>query len=358
MKTRNPFRFAFTLVELLVVIAIIGVLIALLLPAVQAAREAARRISCTNNLKQIGLACLNYESTHKVFPYGSADHDGEYNPNPDGNYGSDYKVMGNWRTLILPQMELQSISDTFKGVDLHESGGGNRSSPWANLPAQELVLAQYICPSEPSPWAHAPDTYEYYSSAPTDVPSGISTYMGNGGPISTAPRDWGIHKSCGVCYGNGNLNEFCLCTLGNHDPYNRGFLHGHNPNGPGVLDMYPDARSMARITDGSSNTLLVGETHGLDQYGDGAGEEMNWMSGWAVATTVWGINTQGVGQLTKSGNIWNTFQGLSFRSRHPGGAQFVYCDGSVHFLQESIDLRLFSYLGARNDGQSVHGPVR
>lgn len=351
MRNRDSSRSAFTLVELLAVIAIIGILVALLLPAAQAARSAARRAACMNNLKQIGLACLTYESTHNVFPYGSADHDGENNPNADGSHGL-LKINGNWRTMILPQMELQTISDRFQRVDRRERGGGDRRAPWPNLPEQQIIISGYICPSEPEPWQLPPDEFQSWSSASPTAPSGISTYMGNAGPVATGAKAWGLHLVCGFCYGNGNLNEFCLCTLGNHGPYNHGYYHGHNPNGPGVLDMYPDPRSIARIPDGTSNTLLIGETHGFDNNGDGAGEEMNWMGGWCVASTVYGINAQGVGNMLGHAEHQDSWlAGINFRSYHMGGAQFVYCDGSVHFLQDLIDLWLFSYLGARDDRQ-------
>ncbi len=148
---------------------------------------------------------------------------------------------------------------------------------------------------------------------------------------------------------------YCLCTFGDSAAFDRGFMHGHNPNGPGMLDMYPNGYSTANVPDGTTNTLFVGEITGLDSRGDGCGlaghGQLGWMSTWAVATTVFGINTQGVGGKWHDGCV-------SFRSHHPGGSHFVLVDGSVHFLSETIDPRTFGYLGARNDGEIVQDLFR
>ena len=118
--------------------------------------------------------------------------------------------------------------------------------------------------------------------------------------------------------------------------------------------MYPDPRSIRRIPDGTSMTLLIGETHGVNANGDGAKGEWNWMGGWCVASTVWGINAAGVGALGSPIETWQA--GICFRSLHPGGAQFTMCDGSVQFLDEDINLRLFGYLGGRKDAQIIELP--
>jgi len=274
MRSRCKARRAFTLVELLVVIAIIGILVALLLPAVQAAREAARRVGCLNNLKQIGIALYNYHDAHGEFPYGSADHDGDTVYWNDCK-GAATKNCGNWRTTILPFMEQQAIADQLDKIDNTAPGQPNSRSytrPWALAPQQQLVITEYICPSEPAPYLRGELVSWSCGPRPPAV-AGIATYQGNAGPVSTGPSDWGISLSCGVCYGSGDKDAFCLCEWGNKGECNRGFYHSQMPDGPGVMDMYPDGRAIKRITDGTTRTLLIGETHGMNANGDGAGGE-------------------------------------------------------------------------------------
>jgi prepilin-type N-terminal cleavage/methylation domain-containing protein/prepilin-type processing-associated H-X9-DG protein len=333
---RGP-RAGFTLVELLVVIAIIAMLVVILLPAVQAARGAARRIQCTNNLKQIGLAMNNYLSANAVFPYGSWDHDWEPNPN-----GTEFRMGGSWRTALLPFLEDTALNDRFMSMDRKGTSVSDRTSPWATAPEQALLMPGYICPDEPEPRIRG--DFKYWSFGPADG-AAIATYMGNAGPVSTGPLDWGITKSCGLCTDGKQLSAFCPCTLGNSSKYIRGFYHGHNPGGPGMLDMYPNKISPRQVTDGASKTIHVGETHGVNSNGDGCEDHLNWMSSWAVSSTVYGINARNVGRT------WQ--DGCNFRSYHSGGAYFVFVDGSVHFLSEAIDLWTFGYLGDRNDDRTV-----
>jgi prepilin-type processing-associated H-X9-DG protein len=137
--------------------------------------------------------------------------------------------------------------------------------------------------------------------------------------------------------------------------HGRGFFHGHNPGGPGMLDMFPNKISMKHVTDGSSNTLHVGETHGavFGAQQPGCFSSNNWMGSFAVASTVWGINIDYLSTLGWSVTEHdrnNYTAGCNFRSNHPGGAQFLLVDGSVKFIEESILPTLLGNLGARNDG--------
>jgi prepilin-type N-terminal cleavage/methylation domain-containing protein/prepilin-type processing-associated H-X9-DG protein len=336
---RSSRRAGFTLVELLVVIAIIGILIGLLLPAVQAARSAARRTQCLNNLKQIGLGLHNYQEAMRKFPYGSADHDWESNPEHGGT--PKVRYAGTWRTFILGYMEQGPLGLAIGQINVTSSQVDDQRGPWAAAPQQQLQLAVYVCPDEPEP-RNRPNAS--WSLSPIRG-AAISTYFGNAGPAATAPRDYGLKTGCGLCSDGSTESVFCPCTLGNYPPYNRGFYHGHNPKGPGMLDMYPYARKIADVKDGTSNTLFVGETHGPNSAGDGCNDYLAWMSTWCVASTVYGINAVGVG------NDWRA--GCNYRSYHQGGAHFLYVDGSARFISDTVNLWTFGYLGGRDDGQSA-----
>lgn len=336
-SVRENKRLGFTLVELLVVIAIIGILVGLLLPAVQSAREAARRASCVNNLKQIGIALHNHHTNLGYFPYGSHDADGEQNPagEPWPRFG------GNWRTALLPYTEQQTLADRLSLIDNRSTTQYDSTSDWVTAQEQLLVLPSFICPSEPQPWLRS--GFDLFAIAPETA--GISTYMGNAGPVAvTPPTSYGASSACGLCSDGSRLDAFCDCTTGNEGRYRRGFYHGHNSDGPGMLDMFPNQIRVSKVLDGTSNTLHVGETHGVNGGLDGCEDRMQWMGTWAVSSTVYGINATDVGTDWRGG-------GCNFRSYHPGGSLFLFVDGSVHFLPETIDLRAFGYLGNRRDGE-------
>lgn len=333
---------AFTLVELLVVIAIIGILVALLLPAVQAAREAARRASCQNNLHQIGVALHNYLSAQNEFPYGAHDGDCEAGVPHE-------RFPQTWRTLILPFMENQPLYDQLEPLAQASRGGGCYPvRPWEESVLQQQLVETYLCPSDQA--ASGPQTGLASWSGPTVA--AVASYFGNAGPVATAPRDWGEPESCGQCV----AHVACPCNFGgaNGQP-TRGFYFGHNRRGPGMLDMWPNNYSTKDVPDGTSNTIHVGETHWSDpdSLESGCFNNMHWMSSWCVASTVWGINTDYMSMFgwdapTHENQNWQT--GCNYRSRHPGGAHFLMVDGSVNFYIDSISPALLANLGARNDG--------
>ena len=342
-------RRGFTLVELLVVIAIIGVLVALLLPAVQAAREAARRSSCQNNLKQIGLGMQNHHAAKGYFPYGANDDDCEI--------ATGRRKLWTWRTLLLPYMEQKTLYDQL--VPLAKASEGTpcvqtENRPWDRSPLQLQPVATFICPTEMTQIGNDMDTWFGPKTA------AISSYFGNAGPVSTGPMDWGAPYVCGNCLGNVE----CLCDTGNDaGPNKRGFLHGHNPDGPGMLDMYANEISTAQVPDGTSNTIHVGESHWVepDAYQPGCFGNMQWMATFAVASSVWGINTDYIaktGMPASKHKDNNYLTGCNFRSRHPGGAQFLFADGSVRFLEENTSPTLLSNLSNRKDGNIGEEYVR
>jgi len=286
-------RHGFTLVELLVVIAIIGVLVALLLPAVQAAREAARRSSCGNNIKQIGLAMHNYHDINLKFPPGRMGCDGACSPtNGSGQSGL---------VCILPFIEQENLHNQFQSeVD---------NLPAGSVPGSisEAVVSQVI------------DTYKCPSNVQPDT-------------FNTGGKDWG-------------LSSYALCA-GHHGP-SAGIGGNTKWNNSGFF-LYRDALNMRDGTDGTSNIILIGEV----LEGEKAGHTNRWASAGrhvdSLRTTDNPVNT-GYQQGVTFSNYGNPCNG-AFASLHPGGAQFAYADASTHFISETINLGLYRNLGRRNSG--------
>ena len=289
----RPSPAGFTLVELLVVIAIIGILIALLLPAVQAAREAARRIQCQNNLKQIGLAVLNYVDTSRgAFPAGL-----DWNaPTTGGCCGFA------WSATVLPFIEAYN---EYEQVDFNY--GSNYE---VNNVAIDQILPFYHCPSAP------PGQLVSLSSRPGGFDSGETNY----GNVATM---WDTMEAL---------------ALANRE------------KGTGIMfDMYDSEPRilLEQVADGTSKTMMVAECD-YDETGD------PWIAAhcptpvcfigkdWAhvnALTTAWGINS------------WLPRWDAPIQSHHPGGAQVVFADGHVKFLNEMIDQVTFDRLGMKADGE-------
>ncbi|MCG6157782.1 DUF1559 domain-containing protein [Rubinisphaera margarita] len=332
-------RTAFTLIELLVVIAIIAILVALLLPAVQQAREAARRSSCKNNLKQMGLALHNYHDTHSVFPPGYVLQDTTGGGTPD--YNGEGSSWG-WGAFILPYMEQSALSDAL-GI------GPNRLTPSLAAGSTSLALMQegissYRCPSDTAP---AINTAHRLRRGPADfVDVATSNYVGN-----NTSHKW---HSGGRLTGYSRSQSGAWAPPGaNHDPTG---IFWRNSN-----------MKFRDITDGTSNTIALGER--AWQLNNPAGTTFNCNAGVAFGTDH--RNEQlTIRQNLASGahpiNFAHGWCAYVFSSRHQGGAQFVLCDGSVRFISENIDHTYtdagtagsfnnstFEQLLARNDGQVV-----
>jgi prepilin-type N-terminal cleavage/methylation domain-containing protein/prepilin-type processing-associated H-X9-DG protein len=344
MSTRVPTRRAFTLVELLVVIAIIGVLVALLLPAVQFAREAARRMQCGNNLKQIGLALHNYHDTHKVFPpalIGS----GRWNA-PGGSNGVPHVVANTtgW-VLMLSQLEQQGLRDQYY-FGMPSSVSNPYGLPFINNVNTDQ--SPLNTPPGPNPNAIIYRTRLEVMTCPSDF---------NPAPIITA----GANNPADFYSRNGVARSNYLFSTGYYTDYDRRYAD--------LSLMYKGifgndgAGSLAECSDGTSNTIAVGEAknsrngqtstsfgpywgagvhtccHGRTTRGDaiqGLGAQS------LPATPVRPARTVPYSQRYCAINFDNNNDGTNrqyawqFGSYHPTGAQFVMCDGSVKFINDNI----------------------
>ncbi len=292
MSRRKPTTSGFTLVELLVVIAIIGILIGLLLPAVQSAREAARRMQCSNNLKQMGLALHAYHTAVGCFPPGamaisSGDAPGLH-------------------VFLLPYLEQTAMAeqvDTAKSV---------YSSPNAAL--GRMRLAMFECPSASSADDQLHPDQGYYTT----------NYAGIMGPgIEDNDRIDLESSQCGDIHTDGIF--------------------------------YPLSHTrIADIRDGTSNTLALGErTYELRVWTRGAYRTTSTACVSSTKNIVWPINSDPEKLCYNNCSSGRTclFNDLYFASNHPGGAQFAAADGSVHFLSEQIDMGLYQRLTTRSEGK-------
>lgn len=335
MIKRNDVRRGFTLVELLVVIAIIGVMVGLLLPAVQAAREAARRMSCGNNLKQLVLASHNYHDTFRVFPSG---------------YVRTSNAQGwGWGALMLPFIEQSPMHERLQVTR------ANLDTIIAAPPADFVALVQtplsaFRCPSDTGADGEILPPGNRGRNGPSGIQPSVSNYKGVAGVLS--PQ----HRPAGATLSRDGL----------------GIFHGNS------------RVRMADIIDGSSNTLAIGEADtlhrrsgawvGVANNGGMAHSSVYFVVSWAGAR----LNQPGGAPFPASGNQGSpdTNHGLDtppgsnqgFGSLHPGGAHFSLADGSVRFISDSIEHRpvysatgagpssqfgLYQRLMCRNDGQVV-----
>ena len=313
-------RAGFTLVELLVVIAIIGVLVAMLLPAVQAAREAARRTQCVNNLKQIGLGVLNFEATMKHVPASRT---------PCG--------VSTWATALLPYMEqTAAYSQWDHKVGYYGQTAGNRT----------FQVAGYYCPTRrtaPQLSIIGDTPIDRDLSEANNLPGGLSDYAAVGGDGRPAwdftdpdtPRPNGPFIHAGPFSANGNPNEE------NCDSNNR--LKS------GVTIKYQV--KLKDVTDGTTNTLFVGEKH-VHELGFGRGDYGD-ASAYNADEAYCFVRYAGPGRALATGPLETkgAWAYTNFGSYHPEICNFVVGDGSVRPLSTFIDTTTLGYLASYADGQ-------
>lgn len=301
---------AFTLVELLVVIAIIGVLVALLLPAVQAAREAARRTQCSNNLKQLGIAIHNYHDTHNYLPISISMWSEGTRPTPIRNGKG-------WIVSILPQMEQAPLYARFEPYFNGDFGGGGglNTNDLTCRDNMKTVLKTLLCPSDPDNKPAEGQWQCSFLATRTNYKGVMGDHrMGNMSSVHPSPTP-----------DRHNTNE---------------------ANGIFYRNNYQDGLRLASITDGTSNTVMVGEDvpsqnfHSAAFYSNGDYCSCHGPPNFFVKPPT-------------VGSWWNV---MTFRSMHPGIVQFVAADGAVKTIQQNISYDLYRYICTKGEGETAQIP--
>jgi prepilin-type N-terminal cleavage/methylation domain-containing protein/prepilin-type processing-associated H-X9-DG protein len=353
MQLRAKNRHAFTLVELLVVIAIIGILIGMLLPAVQQVREAARRVTCANNIRQLALGSHNYESAHEEFPPGMQQYDHTKIPGLAAESSSPYTVRLFGYTVfmrLLPYVEQDNVYQRMDFAASADAAKTNSVNPAtgaidADAPSASLVPA-YLCPSD----AIENEVVEF-SSTGTGRAQGffsMTSYAGNQGTHSGYWADRNA-RSDGAFFVTGPNSKMISSQQ---------FLNDNQK-----------PMTMAEIADGSSNTFCFGERFHSDRVFDAVlvpirnRYKMGEMGAWA-----WFGGARGHNMLLASTRVKLNYQlpegtvsawtprdeRLSaFGSGHPGGANFAFCDGSAHFISDNIDQITYQALSTRQGNENT-----
>ncbi|WP_437221796.1 DUF1559 domain-containing protein [Planctomicrobium sp. SH661] len=306
-------RRGFTLIELLVVIAIIAILIALLLPAVQQAREAARRSHCKNNLKQIGLALHNYHDLYFMFPPGGAggttltfSSTGAcvFTPSSATVAHANRARRAPWTVAILPALEETARYNEFS-TEEHFTITRNERGSTRNHSAWEKPLAKYLCPSDTN-----------------DARGNKSSYKGV----------------------SGGGDNFCSVTSDTANPaFHKNGVLSHNSN-----------TRIRDITDGTTNVFLVGEWDKMYGPSSNINQALGWSSADNDYNQDWGfsVNSGGTYYPMNTG-VTGHQKSAYFSSPHPGGVHFLKCDGSVHFMSQNMHLNAYQQMGIRNDGLPI-----
>ncbi len=344
-STNQKYLQGFTLVELLVVITIIGILISLLLPAVQSAREAARRLQCSNNLKQLSLACLNHEQAQGFFPTGGWGQDWIGNP----DWGFSGKQSGGWIFNILPYMEQQALHDL-------QLGKTSSTSVTRMDAASQMIgtpLSAMICPSRRNTMVF--EASPIYSAFPHITQPKCADGLSASSTSKVARSDYAINQGTelskstpcgsyqGIGWGPDNSAAYeqwvsdCVVPARDYD--------GIAVPGKVV--------QIAQVRDGTSNTYLVGEKYmNPTDYTTGVdgGDNESMYMGDNADIGRWG--SESFPPLTDTPGYAATG---CFGSAHAGGFNMAFCDGSVRSISYSVNLEIHRRLACRKDGKPIDG---
>lgn len=300
-------RSAFTLVELLVVIAIIGILVSLLLPAVQQARESARRMQCQSHIRQLGLAVHTFHDTHGTLPtnqYGDYDAASAF-----GGYSQTSK---SWSFLskLLPYLEGQNLV----------TAGNIPDSTLEGSSALKQSVPLFLCPSDEATSRKTANEVSHYMKS--GVPVGLTNYKGV----------MGSNLCQGPWYSAGSRGD-CECWWRGD-----GMFYPMNWQSPASLSI---------VTDGTSNTLMIGEDSWYE--GNGYGQGFAWAHAVeASATCAIPPNNR---RRPRDYDYANYYEWIGFKSKHPGGVNFVAADGSVRFVVTTIDLSVYRGMASVGGGE-------
>jgi prepilin-type N-terminal cleavage/methylation domain-containing protein/prepilin-type processing-associated H-X9-DG protein len=366
MRPRS--RFGFTLIELLVVIAIIAVLIALLLPAVQAAREAARRAQCTNNLKQIGLACHNYHTTYDKFPIGVSASQNTWNVGKCGVGANGLVTWNGWsvHAMLLPYLEATPV---YNAINFSFDPLVCASQPFQNTAFLTLIPG-FLCPSDPYAGKGGTSAYmnNYYGCIGTTIGS-VQSYGTDGDGIF----GYQIPHSITDCTdGSSNTIAFGEALVG--DGGRKGSAGGYPGDGVAIAcySWTADAGMNANYylytvlpnCNSAWNTIKTSGSNSNGTLGVNRGQYWGWgAEAMSLFNTIVPPNQAGGWSFCRSGcngccggspcSLADHSEIANANSAHPGGANMLFGDGSVKFLKSSVAQQVYWALGTRNDGETI-----